>query len=88
MIKKELLFYSFLDFCKNKERIKIAYNRLTAEEIQLYKMYVYSIPFELEDIKDTMWEYLNDDEKSLFELMRKYRIKLSKNGRFKNEVLD
>lgn len=88
MIKKELMFHSFFDFCKNKERIKIAYNQLTIEEIQLYKMYVYSIPFELEDIKDTMWEYLNDDEKALFELMRKYRIKLNKNKGRKNEIFD
>lgn len=78
MINKDLQFLSFLDFCKNKERIKIAYETLTIEEIYLYKMYVYSIPFESEDIKDTMWEYLNDYEGALFELMRKYRIKLNK----------
>ena len=75
MIKKELLFYSFLDFCENKIRIKCAYDNLTTKEIILYKMYVYSIPFEMEDVKDTIWEFLNNDEGALFELMRKYRIK-------------
>lgn len=75
MIKKELLFNSFLDFCENKFRIKSEYDKLTIDEIILYKMYVFKTAFETEDVKDTMWEYLNNDEGALFELMRKYRIK-------------
>lgn len=86
MIKKELLFNSFLDFCENKFRIKSEYDKLTIDEIILYKMYVFKTAFESEDVKDTMWEYLNNDEGALFELMRKYRIKKTK--RKKDEIFN
>lgn len=86
MIKKGLLFNSFLDFCENKFRIKTEYDKLTIDEIILYKMYVFKTAFETEDVKDTMWEYLNNDEGALFELMRKYRIKKTK--RKKDEICD
>lgn len=78
MIRKGLLFNSFLDFCENKFRIKSEYDKLTIDEIILYKMYVFKTAFETEDVKDTMWEYLNNDEGALLELMRKYRIKKMK----------
>lgn len=78
MIKKEMRFYGFLEFCQNKENLKNYYQELSVDEKYEYKMYVYSLCFETEDIKDLMWEYLNGWEESVFELMNKYRIKKQK----------
>jgi hypothetical protein len=83
MIKKEMRFYSFIEFCKEKERYKELYDELSVDEKYEYKMYVYSLCFETEDIKDLMWEYLNGWEESIFELMKKYRTKLQKINRRK-----
>lgn len=59
-MKKRIMFYSLIDFFPKKEIIKAEYVSMTKEQKQQYKMYVYSLPFMEEDIKDRIWEYLND----------------------------
>ena len=73
------VFYGLIDFYPNKENIKEIYNNLTKEEKKIYKMYVYSLPFMEDNIKDLIWEYLNGWEETLFELSKKYREQIIKN---------
>lgn len=80
-MNKSLVFYSLLDFYPKKEQIKVCFDLMTLDERINYKMYVYSIPFEEEYIKDLIWEYLNDWKESIFDLARHYRIKKQKNDR-------
>lgn len=81
-MNKNLLFYSLLDFYPKKEQIKSAYDLLSVDEIIIYKMYVYSLPWTDDDIKDLIWEYLNDWSPTvLSELAKKYRKKKIKNDK-------
>lgn len=63
IIEKELQFYGFIDFFKNKDSIKARYEELTTNERRIYKMYVYSTCFETEFAKDLIWEFLNCTDK-------------------------
>lgn len=89
MKNKKLQFNGLLDFYPNKENLKELYECLTTDERYLYKMYVYSLPFMDDDIKDLIWEYLNDnfeDGESKFNLANKYR--LLKNRVEKRKVIE
>lgn len=78
-MNKELTFYSLLDFYPRKEQLKNAYDLLSTEEIIIYKMYVYSLPWMDDDVKDLIWEYFNDwSVECLSELAKKYRKKKQK----------
>lgn len=79
MNNKNMIFYSLLDFYPKKETIKQEFELLSLDDKIIYKMYVYSIPFEDEYIKDLIWEFLNGWKESLFELSKKYRIKKKRN---------
>ena len=59
-------------------KIKEDYDKLTLDEIIIYKKLVYSICFEREYTKDLIWEYLNDWHESEFDLGKEYRIKKEK----------
>lgn len=76
-IKSSLQFLSFNDFFDKRIKLKEEYEKLTLEEIQLYKMYVYSTSFETEYGCDLMWEYLNsgDDFITQAELNREWGIR-------------
>ena len=88
MKDKRLEFNGLIDFYEKKDTIKELYDELSYEEIVQYKMYVYSRPFEEENVKDLMWEYINGYEESQFELGKKYRIKKHKfDKRRKDEFL-
>lgn len=81
-MNKDLIFYSLLDFYPKKEQIKSSYGLLSVEEITIYKMYVYSLPWTDDDVKDLIWEYLNDwSIEVLSELGKKYRKKKLKNDK-------
>ena len=54
---------------------------LSLEERIIYKMYVYSLPWTDDDVKDLMWEYLNGWEEGIFDLGKKYREKKEKNDK-------
>ena len=64
-MKRELEFYGLLDFFKKRDFIKQEYQNMGKEEKRIYKMYVYSLGFENQEVKDMMWEYLNDNSANL-----------------------
>lgn len=78
MKDKRLEFYGLLDFYPNKENIRYLFYNLLPDEQRIYKMYVYSLPFEDDYTKDLIWEYLNGWTESQFELARIHRIKRQK----------
>jgi hypothetical protein len=78
MKDKRLVFYSLLDFFPNRENIKEIYQSKELDDKMIYKMYVYSLPFMEDNIKDLIWEYLNGWEEGQFELARFYRLKKEK----------
>ena len=80
-MNKDLIFYSLLDFYPKKDIIKENFDLLTLDEKIIYKMYVYSLPWTDDDIKDLMWEYLNGYKECIFDLSKKYRIKKQKNDK-------
>ncbi len=87
MEDKRLIFYSLLDFYPKRESIRLIYDELDLKHKQIYKMYVYSLPWMDDDIKDLIWEYLNEWEEGIFDLARKYRIKKAKaEKRVMNEI--
>lgn len=71
-------FYGLLDFYPDRKEIKEEFDELTIEEKRLYKKEVYSLCFEREYIKDLIWEYLNDWEESLPNLIKEYKLKKNK----------
>lgn len=89
LVMGNMKFYGLLDFFPRKEEIKNSYDLLTIDEIYNYKMYVYSLPFEEDYIKDLIWEYLNDWQEAIFDLSKHYRRKKQLNEkrkqRYKNE---
>jgi len=78
---ENMKFYGLLDFYPRKEEIKNRYDLLSIDEIYTYKMYVYSLPFEDDCIKDLIWEYLNGWQEAIFDLARKYRLRKEQNDR-------
>lgn len=83
MKNKKMEFYSLLDFFIKKEKIRNEYKKLTNDEKEIYKLYVYSICFETENNKDLIWEYLNGWEESQQELYEQYNEKINKMERRK-----
>ena len=82
IIDKDLQFYSFIDFFKKKDKIKEKYKTLSIRDVQIYKMYVYSLCFETEHIKDIMWEWLNDNEEQINSMIFiEYRARQRRNRR-------
>lgn len=77
------VFYGLIDFFENKEAIMGIYQKMNIDEIEIYKMYVYSLPWLDDDIKDLIWEYLNGSIESQFILGSKYRKMKEKNERRK-----
>lgn len=77
-MKKELVFYSILDFYPRRQEIKTVYESLSLNDKKLYKQFVYSISFTKEDVKDLIWEYLNDWEYSYEKLIQEYIIRRRK----------
>lgn len=77
-MNKRLVFYSILDFFPRRDEIKEIYDNLSFNDKKIYKMYVYSICFEKEYVKDLIWEFLNDWEESYFKLIDEYILKRRK----------
>ena len=81
MKNKNMVFYSLLDFYPKRETIKHEFELLSLDDKIIYKMYVYSLPWTDDDIKDLIWEYLNGWIEGISELGKKYRKKKEKNKR-------
>ena len=87
MENKKLIFYNLIDFFPKKEIIKIEYDLLTLEEKKIYKMYIYSLPFMEDDVKDGIWEYLNGWLEDYDRLCRKYTKVKRKYEKRKREAM-
>ena len=75
---RKLVFYGILDFFPRRDEIKATYDTLSLRKKKEYKMYVYSICFEREYVKDLIWEFLNEWEESYMKLIDEYMIKRRK----------
>lgn len=73
------VFYGLIDFYENKETILEIYKKMTIEEIEIYKLWVYALPWLDDDTKDNMWEYLNGSIESCLILKGKYERMKKKN---------
>lgn len=73
-----MYFYGIKDFYINKELYQIKYLMMTSEEKKQYKRFVYSICFAKDDLKDTIWEYLNNDENSKEKILHEYNKAINK----------
>lgn len=78
MGNKKLKFYSLIDFYPRRKKILLEFVKLTSKQKRIYKMYVYSLCFETEEIKDLIWEYLNGWEESFKDLTTQYETKTNK----------
>ena len=66
-------FYNLLQFYNNKEYFRLVFSGMNSDDKKIYKMYVYSLPFMEDNIKDLIWDYLNGYEESKFDLAKEYR---------------
>ena len=71
-MRKDLEFYNLIGFYQNKDYFRNKYELLKIEEKEIYKIYVYSLPYMSDNIKDLIWEYLNNWEESQEDLKLKY----------------
>lgn len=60
LIDIDMQFYNYYEFCSNCEYIKNKYQKLSYKEKSIYKLYVYSISNIKYNLKDKIWEYLNE----------------------------
>ena len=78
-IKNELNFITYFDFCKNSKIIKAYYEELETNAKIFYKWYVYANIHMTEYFKDTIWEYLNNNDPEcyikLIENLNKYKVR-------------
>ena len=87
-MKKGFVFYGLLDFYKNKEVVVEIYNKMNIDEKEIYKMYVYSLPFMEDNIKDLIWNYINGYEESIFDLAREHTKARQKYEKRKRENVE
>ena len=78
-IRDELCFLTYFDFCKNAKILKAYYEALGNDAKRFYKWFVYSNIHMTEYFKDTIWEYLNNNDPEcyirLIENLSKYRVR-------------
>lgn len=76
-IKDNLCFINLKDFYRNRRVLKLFYDGLDIDAKQFYKWYVYANIFMSEKEKDTVWNYLNNEdvqyELNLIDLAKKYK---------------
>lgn len=60
VIKEEMEFLTFEEFYLKCENIKKMYEKMSRREKCIYKMYVYSNFLIRMNVKDKIWEYLNE----------------------------
>ena len=79
LIKEELSFLTYYDFCKNAKILKAYYDALDKDAKIFYKWYCYSNIHMDEKYKNYIWNYLNTDEPQayvdLIANLNKYRVK-------------
>lgn len=66
MVKEDMQFIGIKDFYIKSNYVKENYVCLSLKEKWEYKYYVYARPFLKDYFKDIIWQYLNEDEDSVF----------------------
>lgn len=84
MIDERLKFYSILEFYPKRYKIREIYESKSLEEKRIYKMYVYSLCFEREFIKDLIWEFINSWNEAEEKLDKEYKKKKEKKDEIYN----
>ena len=78
-IKEQLCFLTYNDFCRNAKILKLFYEGMDNDAKIFYKFYVYANIHMTEYFKDTIWNYLNNQEEEyyieLVDAVRKYKVK-------------
>ena len=78
-IKENLCFFDIVDFNRNRRMIKFVFEGLDNDAKIFYKWYVYANIFMNEKEKDTIWDYLNNDdvhyELILLDTAKKHKVK-------------
>lgn len=73
-INENMWFFTYNDFCENRFAIKKLFNELDRNGKIFYMWYVYSNVRINEQLKNAIWDYLNEYDLQGFELLRLWRI--------------
>lgn len=73
-INENMWFFTYNDFCKNRFAIKKLFNELDRNGKIFYMYYVYANVRINEQLKNAIWDYLNEFDEKGFELLRLWRI--------------
>lgn len=65
-VREDMQFIGIKDFYIKSEYVKLMYQCLPLHEKWEYKYYVYARPFLKDYFKDIIWEYLNEEQGSIF----------------------
>ena len=76
IIKEPLVFYTYYDFCNNRNIIKHYFSKFDDLQKEFYKYYIYANTHCLLMFKNRIWEFLNNDceEEDLLRLIKQYKI--------------
>lgn len=66
MVREDMQFVGIKDFYLKCAYVKEIYEELSLQGKWEYKYYVYARPFLKDYFKDIIWQYLNEDEESVF----------------------
>lgn len=69
-INDEMKYFTYFDFCKNKNIIKKIYDEFDSNQKLFYKWYVYANIHMSSQFKNAIWDFLNGYDENGFELMR------------------
>ena len=73
-IENEMKYYTYNDFCENRNAIKNLYKKLSKNGKIFYKYYIYANIHMNLFYKDKIWDFLNDYDEYGIELMSKLRF--------------
>lgn len=73
-INENMWFFTYNDFCENRFAIKKLFNELDRNGKIFYMYYVYANVRINEQLKNAIWDYLNEFDEKGFELLRLWRI--------------
>lgn len=77
-IKDKMWFFTYYDFCDNRQSIRENFQEMSKNEKLFYKWYVYANIHMNETFKNAIWDYLNFVDSygiELLKLMRFYKAK-------------
>lgn len=74
-IEQQMSYINFNDFYKRCKLIKQLYSNLDKYQKRFYKWYVYANTYTRLEVKNAIWEYLNNDEIYYYINLLKYKTK-------------